>query len=277
MASARTNAEPPAAPEEPAVPDLSAKGQWAELGGNDSTNAALIVDLKESTNTMIVLGDFFKTNAIVQTNLFIDNDQIDVAGGIPAFVIGDENKADNIAEFEQRPGVFFAISGYFAGLQWNVDVVQGDFYDINLVTQKNLLHDNDVAVQESENVHYEAHLGENEQLNLTQIFDGEIHYDLIVVLGSFHGANMIFQYNVLLDSDILKTSLRRRGGRHDLPVGRIRRKYIAQRRGDRQLRRRHLCLRRRRDWTISSPLSPARPAQSIHRSAGWFPVTVRAC
>jgi len=196
--------QPPAAPEEPAVPDPSAKGQWAELGGNESTNAALIVDLKEGTNTMIVLGDFFKTNAIVQTNLFIDNDQIDVAGGIPALVIGDGNTADNIAEFEQRPGVFFEISGYFAGLQWNVDVVQGDFYDINLVTQKNLLSDNDVAVQESESAHYEAHLGENQQLNLTQIFDGEIKYDLIVVLGSFHGANLIFQYNVLLDSDILK-------------------------------------------------------------------------
>ena len=196
--------ELPAAPEEPAVPDHAAKGQWAELGGNESTNAALIVDLKEGTNTMIVLGDFFKTNAIVQTNCFIDNDQVDVGGGVPAFVVGDGNKADNIAEFEQRPGVFFEMSGYFAGLQWNVDVVQGDFYDINLVMQKNLLHDNDVAVLESENVHYEAHLGENEQLNLTQVFDGEIHYDLIVVLGSFHGANMIFQYNVLLDSDILK-------------------------------------------------------------------------
>jgi hypothetical protein len=196
--------EPPATPEEPAVPDLSAKGQWAELGGNESTNAALIVDLKEGTNTMIVLGDFFKTNAIVQTNCFIDNDQIDVGGGVPALVTGDGNKADNIAEFEQRPGVFFEMSGYFAGLQWNVDVVQGNFYDINLVTQKNLLQDNDVAVLESENVHYEAHLGENEQLNLTQIFDGEIKYDLIVVLGSFHGANLIFQYNVLLDSDILK-------------------------------------------------------------------------
>ncbi len=196
--------QPPATPEEPAVPDLAAKGQWAELGENDATNAALIVDLKEATNTMIVLGDFFKTNAIVQTNCFIDNDQIDVAGGIPAIVIGDGNKADNIAEFEQRPGVFFEISGYFAGLHWNVDVVQGNFYDINLVTQKNLLQDNDVAVLESENVHYEAHLGENQQLNLTQVFDGEIHYDLIVVLGSYHGANLIFQYNVLLDSDILK-------------------------------------------------------------------------
>ena len=195
--------EQPVPPEEPAT-DLSAIGQWAELGGNESTNAALIVDLKESTNTMIVLGDFFKTNAIVQTNCFIDNDQVEVAGGVSAFVVGGENTADNIAEFAQRPGVFFEISGYFAGLHWNVEVVQGDFYDINLVMQKNLLHDNDVAVQESESTHYEAHLGENQQLNLAQIFDGEIRYDLIVVCGSYHGANLIFQYNVLLDSDILK-------------------------------------------------------------------------
>jgi hypothetical protein len=198
------DAPPAATPEEPVVLDPAAKGQWGELGGNETTNAALIVDLKEGTNTMIVLGDFFKTNAIVQTNCFIDDDAIDVAGAIPALIIGDGNTADNIAVFEQRPGPFFEISGYFAGLQWNVDVVQGDFYDINLVMQKNLLSDNDVAVLESDSIHYEAVLGENQQLNLTQIFDGEIQYDLIVVCGTYHGANLIFQYNVLLDPDILK-------------------------------------------------------------------------
>jgi hypothetical protein len=201
----RQDEAPPAeTPEEPVVLDPTAIGQWGELGGNETTNAALVVDLNEGTNTMIVLGDFFKTNAIVQTNCFIDDDQIDVAGGIAALIIGDGNTADNIAVFEQRPGPFFEISGYFAGLQWNVDVVEGDFYDINLVLQKNLLSDNDVAVQESQSIHYEAVLGENQQLNLTQIFDGEIQYDLIVVCGTYHGANLIYQYNVLLDPDILK-------------------------------------------------------------------------
>lgn len=201
----RQDEAPPAeTPQEPVVLDPAAIGQWGELGGNAATNAALVLDLNEGTNTMIVLGDFFKTNAIVQTNLFIDDDQIDVAGGIAALVIGDGNTADNIAVLEQRPGPFFEISGYFAGLQWNVDVVEGDFYDINLVLQKNLLSDNDVAVQESESIHYEAVLGENQQLNLTQIFDGEIQYDLIVVCGTYHGANLIYQYNVLLDTDILK-------------------------------------------------------------------------
>lgn len=198
--------EVPEAVEEPVTSDPAAKGQWAELGSNQATNAALIVDFKEGTNTTIVLGDFFKTNAIVQSNLFSDNDQIHAAGGDiePGAVVSGENKTENIAEFQQNPGVFATFPAVFAGLQWNVDIVNGDFYDVNLVTQKNWLSDNDVAVQESEQTHYEAHLGENEQLNLTQIFDGEIRYDLIIVCGDFHGANWIFQYNVLLDCDILK-------------------------------------------------------------------------
>jgi hypothetical protein len=204
--------EPPAV-EEPLPPDLAAKGQWAELGGNDATNAALIVDVKEATNTMIVLGDFFKTNAIIQTNAFVDNDEIAIAGGeTAAEIIGGDNKADNIATFEQHNGIFATVPVMFAGMHWNVDVVEGNFYDINLVFQKNLLRDNDVAVQETQQSHYEAHLGENEQLNLTQIFDGEIKYDLIIVCGDFHGANFIFQYNVLLDADILKIAANENAG-----------------------------------------------------------------
>jgi hypothetical protein len=192
-------------PEEPLPPDLAAKGQWAELGANEATNAALIVDLKEATNTMIVLGDYFKTNAIVQTNAFIDNDNVRIAGGEGyAPVIGGNNTADNIAEFVQNGGIFPQFPIYHAGLQWNIHVVEGDFYDINLVYQKNFMHDNDVAVQDTSYTHYEAHLGENEQLNLFQLFSGEVKYDLIVVAGDFHAANLIFQYNILLDNDIVK-------------------------------------------------------------------------
>lgn len=200
-------------PVEPPLPDLAAKGQWAELGGNDATNAALIVDIKEATNTMIVLGDYFKTDAIIQTNVFIDNDQIDVAGGeLPAQITGGENKADNIAEFVRQNGIFPADPVFFAGMHWNIDVVDGNFYDINLVFQKNLLRDNDVSVQDTQHSHYEAHLGENEQLNLAQLFEGDIRYDLIIVGGDFHGANFIFQYNVLLDTDILKIAANEQAG-----------------------------------------------------------------
>jgi hypothetical protein len=201
--SAPDNEPPP--PEEPAPPDLAAKGQWAMLGGNEAINAALIVDLKEAANTMIVLGDYFKTNAIIQGNAYIDNDYVEVAGGAgyAPIVVGD-NAADNIAEFAQRDGLFAGMPLYHAGLQWNVQVVEGDFYDVNLVYQKNILRDNDVAVQDTQYTHYEAHLGENQQINFFQLFSGEVKYDLIVVCGNFHAANLIFQYNVLLDNDVAK-------------------------------------------------------------------------
>ena len=47
-------------------------GQWATLGSNFSINAALIVDIGESARTMVVMGDYFKTDAIFQTNTIVD-------------------------------------------------------------------------------------------------------------------------------------------------------------------------------------------------------------
>jgi hypothetical protein len=200
--------EPPPAetPEEVPTPgpDLALKGQWGMLGGNEATNAALIADLKEGSNTMIVLGDYFKTNAIVQSNSYIDNDDVNISSLSSGGVNGDGNTAENIGEFQQHAGVF--PQGLFAGFVWNVDVVEGDFYDINLIVQNNLLRDNDIAVQETNQTHYEAHVGENEQFNLTQVVDGTMNYDLIIIGGNYHGANWIFQNNIILDPDIVKAA-----------------------------------------------------------------------
>jgi hypothetical protein len=194
-----------ATPEEPAPElDRSLKGQWGMLGGNEATNAALIVDMKEGSNTTIVLGDYYKTNVIVQTNSYIDNDHIDVSSLFPHRAAGGGNVAENIGEFQQHAGPYAEFQGFAAGFRWNVEIVHGDFYDINLVVQHNLLRDNDILVQNTSQTHYEAHLGENEQLNLARITDGSIKYDLIIVGGDYHGANWIFQHNIILDPDIVK-------------------------------------------------------------------------
>jgi hypothetical protein len=197
--------EPAAAPEEPTPGlDRSLKGQWGMLGGNEATNAALIVDMKEGSNTTIVLGDYYKTNVITQINSYIDNDHIDATSLFPRHLNGAGNVAENIGEFQQHAGPYAEFQGFAAGFKWNVEIVRGDFYDINLVVQHNLLRDNDILVQNTSQTHYEAHLGENEQLNLTRITDGSIKYDLIIVGGDYHGANWIFQHNIILDPDIVK-------------------------------------------------------------------------
>ena len=49
----------------------------------------------------------------------------------------------------------------FAGPNWIVDVVDGDFYDVRVVTQTNYLTDNDVVAQQSSSSHYEIRAGGN--------------------------------------------------------------------------------------------------------------------
>jgi len=205
-------ADPPPPPDQITVPDFPLPpadyghdlGQWAIAGNNTSVNAALIVDLTESTRTMIVMGDYFKTDAIFQTNSTMDHDHINAAGGDALPFVAGGNQATNIADFTQLPGIYAELSATFAGPQWHVDVVNGDYYDVHTLTQTNYLFDNDVVVQNSSDTHFEAISGGNELGNVAQIFDGSIQYDLIIIAGAYHGMNLIFQNNILLNDDQIK-------------------------------------------------------------------------
>ena len=193
---------PPAEQDESGFGD--ALGQWAVLGGNDSLNAALIVDLTESGRSMIVMGDYFKTNAVFQTNSMIDHGQVSMTGGKDTPLLAGDNVTDNIADFVQQAGIYDGLPAGFAGPHWKVDVVDGNYYDINAVVQFNYLSDNDVIVQKSSDTHYEIYAGQNEQGNFAEVFTGNIHYDLIIVAGAYHGMNVIFQNNILLNQDEIK-------------------------------------------------------------------------
>ncbi|MES2752166.1 MAG: hypothetical protein V4661_12425 [Pseudomonadota bacterium] len=193
------------APEPEPAPDLGQDlGQWAEAGANDSFNAALIVDLSESGRSMIVMGDYFKTDAIFQTNSTMDSDHIEAGGGQALATVTGENRADNIADFVHNPGIYDSLLATFAGPRWNVDVVEGDYYNVHTIVQFNYLIDNDVVVQWSGDTHYEAHSGENQLGNLAEVFGGTVEYDLIIVVGAYHGMNVIFQNNILLNNDLIK-------------------------------------------------------------------------
>lgn len=176
-------------------------GLWAEAGANVSFNGAMIVDLSESGRSMIVKGDYFHTNAIIQTNSLMDKDQVAASGGEDQSVTKGDNIADNIADFIQHPGVYSITPAAYAGPNWHVDVVNGSYYNVHTLVQMNYLLDNDVIVQKGGSNHYDLITGENEQGNLAQIFNGSLHYDLIIVAGTYHGMNVIFQNNILLDDD----------------------------------------------------------------------------
>ncbi|WP_246175420.1 hypothetical protein [Bradyrhizobium paxllaeri] len=177
-------------------------GQWATLGGNFSINASLIVDLGEGVRTMVVMGDYFKTDAIFQTNTTVDNDEISLSGGHGSpSVSNGENVATNIADFIQKPSIYAGFVAQVAGPNWIIDVVDGDYYSVHAVAQVNYLSDNDVGTQVSGSSHYNLVGGHNHQGNLSLVLDGSIHYDLIIINGSYHGLNVIFQNNILLNND----------------------------------------------------------------------------
>jgi hypothetical protein len=195
--------EPPPPVEPEKLPDTGEGiGQWATLGGNFSVNAALIVDLGESARTMVVMGDYFKTNAIFQTNTTVDHDHVSVSGGSPAAPPSNaQDVATNIADFAENPSIYTGFAAHAAGPNWIVDVVDGDYYSVHAVAQVNYLSDNDVATQVSSSSHYNLVGGHNEQGNLALIYDGSIQYDLIIINGGYHGLNVIFQNNILLNDD----------------------------------------------------------------------------
>jgi len=191
-----------------ALPDTGhGLGQWAVLGNNDSTNAALIVDETHSARTMIVMGDYFKTDAMFQTNTLINHDHVSESGGTGTqSITSGGNVTDNIADFVHHPGVYSTVPVTYAGPSWSVDVVSGDYYNVHSVVQTNYLFHNDVITQTSADAHYDLVAGANQLGNFSQILDGSIHYDLIVVQGAYHGMNAIFQNNILLNNDRIVTA-----------------------------------------------------------------------
>lgn len=180
--------------------------QIVTAGSNLAANVAGIFDINHAIGTLVVVGDYFRTDAIVQLNLYVDDDDITYAGDGIFQIEGGGNEAFNIATFlDTDAGVpSFAGSNIFPGIDWHVDVLDGDLYDVSVVTQKNWLYDNDISVQDAYLANYQLLMGANEQGNFAEIITIDGDYDLVIVLGDYHEINFIYQKNVLLDPDTLK-------------------------------------------------------------------------
>ena len=97
------------------------------------------------------------------------------------------------------------VGRFHAGLNWNVDVLDGDFVDIKILEQYNWIYDNDVGVVTTNGVYSRLLAGGNEANGGATIIDyGK--YDVIIVLGDYHEANIIYQKNFLIDDDVLKAA-----------------------------------------------------------------------
>ncbi|MGJ3261845.1 MAG: hypothetical protein ACFE0R_01295 [Salinarimonas sp.] len=192
-----------------------AYGAHAHLGGNEALNIAVIQDLNELSLQTIVFGDWYSLDAIVQINAIMDIDAVSTfgakmasigaalaTGGDPGASWGGGNRLTNIAEFlaEDVDLGVLELPGQ-GGLQWTVDVLDGDFWDVKAFYQTNWIVDNDLYSKTTYDFFSQVRLGENLVVNLAEFLQAAGDYDMIVIGGNYYAANWIVQANVLVDSD----------------------------------------------------------------------------
>jgi hypothetical protein len=186
-------------------------GVFAETGGNTATNAAIIVDSKEMCGSMLIGGDVFKLNAIIQINALVDCDDITLSGEIPGLAFGDGNELHNLADYITHDATKIAMGAAFSA-EWKVDVFHGDFHDINLIRQINTLDDGDIISQFTSTTYSGVSSGDNSQANLVEwlAMNGEALsqiYDVIIISGNYYSTNLILQQNIMLDSDWVRMNV----------------------------------------------------------------------
>lgn len=218
-ADERREGAPPPIPEQPDGWQPGDAGlQGAELGSNLASNGAIIIDADEACGTLVVLGDYFKTNAVVQVNVYADSDHVRIAGsganaGPGAAVALGANEATNTADLSIRPLLEEVIDNRgLTGYSWNIDISYGDYYDVKSIYQENVINGNDVTCQTMTNAYYRVIVDANGQANAVMVEDFGAGYDLIVVLGNYYGGNFISQTNILLDNDHITVTAPGEGG-----------------------------------------------------------------
>jgi hypothetical protein len=180
-------------------------GLEANTGGNIAVNSASILDDHTQHTGLVVFGDVHTTDAIVQLNILFSHAQIDVGGATLAQDIStDGNTTYNGASFAQHDTASPVVEHFSLGTKIQVDQINGNFYDVKGLEQTNYLSNNDVVVHATMNSYYQVDSGNNTQVNDLPLSELNQNYDLIVVNGSFHNANVILQQNVLYNDDIAK-------------------------------------------------------------------------
>jgi hypothetical protein len=173
------------------------------VGSNILLNDAVLANLDGLSNSLAVLGNFYQTSAIVQTNVFNEQDQVHVNGSAGASIAIAPNTIQNIADFDNAAPTLTSTSGTTAsGLNWTVDVLNGSLLDVHSLVQTNYLSNNDVVYQTTSTGISQIITGGNDLVN-SSFATLAANYDLIIVEGSYHQDDLIYQTNVVLDSNFI--------------------------------------------------------------------------
>ncbi|WP_315925205.1 hypothetical protein [Mesorhizobium sp. SP-1A] len=177
-------------------------------GSNALTNTALVVNDALEANVMAVAGNHYVLNAIVQINAWSDSASIGASMAGWSAAASSATKAFNIASMQQTavPAAPTAAGGAEPDFPkaWAVTQITGDFVSLNWAQQFNFVIDNDkIVTAAQQGVTTTVGTGGNLAVNSMSLADLGKYFDLILVGGSYYGANIISQKNVLLNDDVI--------------------------------------------------------------------------
>ncbi|RDJ22205.1 hypothetical protein DWF00_23420 [Bosea caraganae] len=208
-------------------------GTYVDLstGGNQQINLAEIRGI-DSYDIIIVRGDYYRADWIYQYNIVLDSDhaRLFATGGAEddTAVTTGFNRLTNLATIETYDspafrdmndaqhelmralgtGVTILIPNsdwnlYGAGETLHVLYVSGDYFDINSVTQVNLLTDADQSLQASAQAGTQQGLaaGGNSALNEAHIIDPGTLSAATYLGGMAYEESVLIQTNMITDSD----------------------------------------------------------------------------
>jgi hypothetical protein len=171
------------------------------VGNNYQANEAAIVNDQPLSVMLAVQGNYYQTEAIIQTNVYGGSNHI--SGGGPGAASVASNTIQNIADIQNEvPTLTSGGSGTTtSGLNWSVTVLNGDLVDVHSLVQTNYLQNNNVVYQTTEMGESLTVAGSNIQTNSAEYQNLTSNYQLIIVEGNYNQADMIYQTNVMLDNN----------------------------------------------------------------------------
>mgnify|MGYP005809973927 CR=1 FL=1 len=191
---------PPAAPTGDGH-DLSQ--QTVTVGSNIAANSATLVNVDGANVSLVVMGNYYQLQGIVQTNVFGESDHVYGSNASHADISIAPNTVTNIADIQENsPLLTSSSSGSMPSeLNWNVTVLHGSLYDVHSLVQTNYITNNNVVNESTQVGISEVLAGGNTAVNAANFQSLGASYDLIIVEGNYHQDNLINQTNVMLDSN----------------------------------------------------------------------------
>lgn len=210
-------AKPPVDPEESDTPQQSEMEPGNSLdvaaGANVVANIVSVVNTGVMTPVMAVMGNYHQVDAITQSYVYSDRDDVDasfsrenhgqtVANNIADFQrtdlgeSADTSEADTEAEGETEAPMF--------PTAWRVSYVEGDVSFVHWIEQYHFVSDNDTLTVTLSGVDISVLTGGNGAVNLASFLGLGLQYDLVIVGGNVLDMNMIAQIAILYDNDTVR-------------------------------------------------------------------------